>query len=141
MPCADSDGIFLRKLPEEPTYLEILGAEPGTNKSYVHVSDCVDAMVVGAERAKEQVDVYNIGSRDRLNVKKIADIVVEEMGLQEVKYHWTGGVKGGRGWVGDVKEMQLSVEKLESVGWSPRMDSEQAIRRAVREIIGQSPDH
>ncbi|MDD1747500.1 MAG: NAD-dependent epimerase/dehydratase family protein [Methanomassiliicoccales archaeon] len=132
---------FVRKLREEPSYLEILGAEPGTNKSYVHVSDCVDAMVVGAERAKEQVDIYNIGSRDRLNVKRIADIVVEEMGLRDVKYNWTGGVKGGRGWVGDVKEMLLSVDKLASVGWSPKLNSEQAMRRAVREIIGQSSGH
>jgi UDP-glucose 4-epimerase len=75
---------FIRKLRDQPSYLEILGAEPGTNKSYVHVSDCVDAMVVGAEQAKEQVEIYNIGSRDRLNVLKIADIVVEEMGLGDV---------------------------------------------------------
>lgn len=129
---------FIRKLREQPDYLEILGAEPGTNKSYVHVSDCVDAMVVGAEQAKEQVEIYNIGSRDRMNVLRIADIVVEEMGLQDVKYHWTGGVKGGRGWIGDVKEMLLSVDKLASVGWKPSLNSEQAIRRAVREIIGQS---
>lgn len=129
---------FIRKLREQPSYLEILGAEPGTNKSYVHVSDCVEAMVVGAEKAKGQVDIYNIGSRDRMNVLGIADIVVEEMGLQDVKYHWTGGVKGGRGWVGDVKEMLLSVDKLASVGWSPKLNSEQAMRRAVKEILGHS---
>ena len=128
---------FIRKLREQPDYLEILGAEPGTNKSYVHVSDCVEAMVMGAEKAKGQVDIYNIGSRDRMNVLGIADIVVGEMGLQDVKYHWTGGVKGGRGWVGDVKEMLLSVDKLATVGWSPKLNSEQAIRRAVREILGQ----
>jgi UDP-glucose 4-epimerase len=128
---------FIRKLRDQPSYLEILGAEPGTNKSYVHVSDCVDAMVVGAEQAKEQVEIYNIGSRDRLNVLKIADIVVEEMGLQDVKYNWTGGVKGGRGWVGDVKEMLLSVDKLAMVGWNPKLDSEAAVRRAVQEILGK----
>lgn len=129
---------FIRKLREQPNYLEILGAEPGTNKSYVHVSDCVDAMVIGAEMAREQVEIYNIGSRDRLNVQRIADIVVEEMGLQDVDYHWTGGVKGGRGWVGDVKEMLLSVDKLGAAGWTPKLNSEQSMRRAVREIIGKA---
>jgi len=131
---------FIRKLREQPNYLEILGAEPGTNKSYVHVSDCVDAMVVGAEMAREQVEIYNIGSLDRLNVKRIADIVVGEMDLPDVDYHWTGGVKGGRGWVGDVKEMLLSVDKLAALGWSPKMGSEQAMRRAVREILGKRVD-
>jgi len=126
---------FIRKLREQPNYLEILGREPGTNKSYVHVRDCVVGMVIGAEKAKEQVEIYNIGSRDRVNVERIADIVVDEMGLQAVDYHWTGGVKGGRGWVGDVREMLLSVDKMIALGWSPSMDSEQAIRTAVREVL------
>ena len=126
---------FIRKLREQPNYLEILGRDPGTHKSYVHVSDCIKGMVVGIERAKEQVEIFNIGSRDRLSVRKIADIVTQEMGLKEVNYHWTGGVKGGRGWIGDVKDMLLSIEKLERMGWSPRMDSETALRQAIREVL------
>jgi UDP-glucose 4-epimerase len=126
---------FIRKLREQPDYLEILGRDPGTHKSYVHVSDCIKGMVVGIERAKEQVEIFNIGSRDRVSVRKIADIVTQEMGLKEVNYHWTGGVKGGRGWIGDVKDMLLSIEKLENMGWSPRMNSETALHQAVREIL------
>jgi UDP-glucose 4-epimerase len=94
-------------------------------------------MVVGAEKAREQVEIYNIGSRDQLSVLKIADVVVEEMGLDDVDYHWTGGVKGGRGWIGDVKEMLLAVDRLAGVGWRPKLNSEQAIHRAVREILGK----
>ena len=126
---------FIRKLREQPNYLEILGRDPGTHKSYVHVSDCIKGMVVGIERAKEQVEIFNIGSKDRLSVRRIADIVTQEMRLKEVNYHWTGGVKGGRGWIGDVKDMLLSIEKLERMGWSPRMDSETALRQAIREIL------
>jgi len=126
---------FIRKLREDPTQLEILGAEPGTSKSYVHVKDCVQGMVAGAEAAREQVEIYNIGSKDWMTVKDIADIVTEEMGLPNAEYRWTGGVKGGRGWVGDVKKMLLSVDKLEARGWSPRLNSREAIRRAVQEIL------
>ncbi|HHT75658.1 MAG TPA: NAD-dependent epimerase/dehydratase family protein [Methanomassiliicoccaceae archaeon] len=125
---------FIRKLREDPTSLEILGAEPGTSKSYVHVSDCVQGMIVGAEAAREQVEVFNIGSRDWMTVKDIADIVTEEMGLTP-EYRWTGGVMGGRGWIGDVRKMLLSVDKLTSAGWTPRMGSREAIRRAVQEIL------
>jgi UDP-glucose 4-epimerase len=132
---------FIRKLREGPKRLEILGAAPGTNKSYVHVSDCTEAMMVGAERAQEQVAIYNIGSLDRLNVQGIADIVIEEMGLHDVRYDWTGGVKGGRGWVGDVKEMLLDIKKLQAIGWNPRMGSEAAMRQAVREILAASKAH
>ncbi len=126
---------FIRKLREDPSSLEILGAEPGTIKSYVHVKDCVQGMVAGAEASEEQVEIYNIGSKDWMTVKDIADIVTEEMGLPDAEYRWTGGVKGGRGWVGDVKKMLLSVEKLQSRGWNPRLSSREAIRQAVREIL------
>lgn len=126
---------FIRKLREDPRSLEILGAEPGTIKSYVHVKDCVRGMVAGAEASDAQVEMYNIGSRDWMTVKDIADIVVEEMHLPDVEYRWTGGVKGGRGWVGDVKKMLLAVDKLEARGWSPELGSREAIRRAVQEIL------
>jgi UDP-glucose 4-epimerase len=126
---------FVGKLTENPKKLEILGAEPGTNKSYVHISDCLEGMIVGAENARNQVEILNIGSRDRVNVKRIADIVVREMGLSNVKYRWTGGVNGGRGWIGDVREMLLSTERLESMGWRPKYGSTDAISTAVREIL------
>lgn len=131
---------FVRKLRDNPLQLEILGAEPGTCKSYVHVVDCVDAMIIAAENSEEGVNIFNIGSKDRTLVKDIADIVVEEMGLKDVAYNWTGGVQGGRGWVGDVRVMLLSVKKLESLGWTPRLGSSEAIRMAVKEILSGSGD-
>jgi UDP-glucose 4-epimerase len=126
---------FVRKLREDPTRLEILGAEPGTCKSYVHVSDCVEGMITAVERCEERVGIFNIGSEDRTFVKDIADIVVDEMSLSGVRYDWTGGVQGGRGWIGDVKVMLLSIERLKAMGWSPTMGSSQAIGRAVKEIL------
>jgi UDP-glucose 4-epimerase len=126
---------FIRKLRSNPKQLEILGSAPGTSKSYVHVQDCVTAMVMGAERAKEQVEIYNIGSADRAAVVDIADIIVEEMGLKGVEYKWTGGVKGGGGWVGDVKQMLLDISKIEQRGWKPSMNSKEAIRAAVKQIL------
>ena len=125
---------FIRKLREDPSSLQILGAEPGTSKSYVHVSDCVSGMIAGAEAARQQVEVFNIGSRDWMTVKDIADIVTEEMDVRP-EYRWTGGGMGGRGWVGDVKKMLLSVDRLTAAGWAPQMSSREAIRRAVQEIL------
>jgi UDP-glucose 4-epimerase len=129
---------FIHKLEKDRTKLEILGADPGTNKSYVHVSDCVAGMLVGAEKATSKVAIYNIGSEDTLDVRGIADYVVKGMGLGNVRYDWTGGVQGGRGWIGDVKLMRLDVEHLKSKGWSPKLNSGQAIERAVHEILAST---
>ncbi|HEY3420068.1 MAG TPA: NAD-dependent epimerase/dehydratase family protein [Methanomassiliicoccales archaeon] len=126
---------FIHKLEKDSSRLEILGVEPGTNKSYVHVSDCVDGMLTGAKKATSKVEIYNIGSEDTLDVKGIADSVVNGMKLGNVRYDWTGGVQGGRGWIGDVKLMRLDVEHLKSKGWSPRFNSSQSIHKAVLEIL------
>ncbi len=129
---------FTNKLRADPKRLEILGSEPGTTKSYVHIEDCVRGMIIGAEYARNRVEMFNLGSNDRMSVKDIADTVSEVMGLRGVRYEWTGGVQGGRGWIGDVKNMLLSSDKLRSYGWEPTMNSSQAIKKAVREIVGRS---
>jgi UDP-glucose 4-epimerase len=129
---------FVGKLRENPKELEILGAAPGTSKSYIHINDCLDGMLLGAEKGRKQVEIFNVGSRDRIEVRDIADIVVQELGLKSVRYNWTGGVMNGRGWIGDVREMLLSTDKLEGLGWKPRLSSAEAIRAAVREILSEN---
>jgi UDP-glucose 4-epimerase len=84
---------------------------------------------------KKRVEIYNVGSEDQINVKTIAEIVIEEIGLKNVKLKLTGGVDGGRGWKGDVKNMLLDISKLKALGWRPKLNSEQAVRKTVREIL------
>jgi UDP-glucose 4-epimerase len=125
---------FIQKLRKNPRQLEILGDGTQT-KSYLHISDCVDALLLGLEKSKERVEIYNVGSDDQVNVKTIAEIVVEEMGLKNVQLRLTGGVDGGRGWKGDVKNMLLDSGRLKSLGWNPRLNSEKAVRKAARHLF------
>lgn len=124
---------FVRKLKKNPEKLEILG--DGTQKkSYLHVEDCVDAMLTGINLTREKVEIFNVGSEDQVTVKEIADIVCRKMGLVNVQYLFTGGVDGGRGWKGDVKFMLLSIDKLRKLGWKPKLNSRRAVEKAVEEI-------
>ena len=128
---------FIQKLRTNPNELEILGDGTQT-KSYVHVTDCLNAIFLSAEsflRSDKRADVYNLSSPDQVSVKRIAEIVVEELGLKDVRMNFTGGVDGGRGWVGDVKVMHLSVAKLMKLGWQPKLGSEGAIRAATKELL------
>ena len=128
---------FINKLKANPEELEILG--DGTQrKSYLHVSDTVEAMLYLFERFKEEgkiFDIYNLGSEDWITVKEIAEAVSKGMGLNP-KFRFTGGVDGGRGWKGDVKFMRLSIEKAKAKGWKPKMNSYEAVERTVKELLG-----
>ncbi len=125
---------FINKLKANPKTLEILGREPGTKKSYVHISDTISGMIHAYENTHDKVGIYNIGSENSTDVKKIADIVCSELKLKDVKYHWTGGVDDGRGWKGDVKTMLLDIKKLKKLGWKPKHGSSEAVALAVNEL-------
>jgi UDP-glucose 4-epimerase len=122
---------FIMKLKKNPQELEILGDGTQT-KSYLYVEDCVDAIIYGYKNRREDVEIFNIGSEDWVNVRRIADIVVEEMGLENVAYRFTGGK---RGWKGDVPKMLLSIEKIKSYGWKPKRGSEESVRLTARALV------
>jgi len=130
---------FLKKLKQNANSLEVLG--DGTqSKSYIHISDCISAIelvVKNFAKSDVRVDAYNVSSADKVTVRRIAEIVLEEAHL-DAPIKMTGGVDGGRGWMGDVKLMQLSNQKLRNLGWKEKYASEMAIREAARELILQN---
>ena len=128
---------FIQKLLDDPTELEILG-NGRQEKSYMHVTECVGAMTHVVEHTNQDLNTYNLGTRTTTSVTAIADIICEEMDL-DPKYNYTGG---DRGWTGDVPKMQLSIEKIASLGWEPSQSSHEAVRRGVRDLITElSPEH
>lgn len=126
---------FVNKLKRDPNNLEILGRPPGTTKSYFYISDCIDGMLHATANVTKGIEYFNIGSKDYINVKQIADIVCDVMGLENVDYNWTGGVDGGRGWKGDVKTMLLSLDKIKALGWTPTYDSSESIAMTAKSLL------
>jgi UDP-glucose 4-epimerase len=124
---------FINKLKKNPGSLEILG-DGEQRKSYLHVSDCIDAMLFSVDNCHDMANICNIGSDDTINSTRIGEIVVREMGLKSVKFNYTGGK---RGWKGDVPRMLLSIEKLKSLGWKPSHDSQSSILEATRSVLGK----
>ncbi len=124
---------FMKKLEANSRRMEILG-NGKQMKSYMHISDGLDAVDFALKKAKEKVNIYNLGSEDWISVAQLAEIIVGEMGLKNVKFEFTGGE---RGWVGDVPKVLLSMEKLRRLGWKPKYNSAEAVRKAVREILAE----
>jgi UDP-glucose 4-epimerase len=123
---------FIQKLLADPETLEILG-DGRQEKSYLHVTQCVDAICHVVEHASDPLNTYNLGTRTTTSVNRIADIVADELGL-DPEYTYTGG---DRGWTGDVPKMRLSIEKLAALGWEPTQSSDEAVRRATRELAAE----
>lgn len=121
---------FMKKLAKNPKELEILG-DGEQKKSYLYISDCVDAMLTAIEKADGKVNIFNLGNVEYMNVKDVARIIIEESGLKGVKYKFTGGE---RGWIGDAPFVQLDVKKILSLGWRPKVSIEEGIRRTVRHL-------
>jgi UDP-glucose 4-epimerase len=115
---------------------EILG--DGTqNKSYIHVTDCINCMITCAFQPNRLVEVINVGSEDTIDVLSIAKIVLETFKRRETDIIRKNRQKDGRGWKGDVKTMRLDIQKAKSKGWKPNMSSLQAVIRSVNEIVAE----
>ncbi len=121
---------FLKKLKENPKKLDILG--DGTQeKSYIDVSDCVAAMLLINSKSNIS-DIFNLGNVGRTSVKKIANMVIKSYGLKDVKINFTRGYQG-RDWQGDIKQAELSIEKVFKLGWKNKYGSDEAIEKAIQE--------
>src|SRR5437867_8768616 len=77
---------FVRKLAANPNELEIFGREPGTRKSYVHIDDVIDAMLLTFGKSQGGIATFNVGTEDAITVKELADEVCRAMGLTGVHY-------------------------------------------------------
>lgn len=122
---------FIGKLRGNSNLLEILG-DGRQEKSYLHVLECVDAILFLIEESKEKVNIFNVGSEDTISATEIGKAVIEEMGLSNVEFIYTGG---RRGWKGDVPRMRLGIEKMKNLGWKPIYTSERSVRETARALL------
>lgn len=127
---------FVSRLIQNPKKLEVLGN--GTQrKSYLHVSDCIDGMLFGFENSREGFQCFNLASRGVSNVRFIAEEVVRQMkDVTGIQAELAFG-DSDRGWVGDVPYTHLDGSRLESLGWKARWESDEAVRKAVSEVIAE----
>jgi UDP-glucose 4-epimerase len=86
----------------------------------------------GFTHANDEMNVFNLGVESVTEVTRIAELVVEEMGLEEVRFSYTGGK---RGWKGDVPHFQFDINRMKQLGWCPRFSSDEAVRQAIRDLL------
>lgn len=124
---------FIHKLRATPEKLTVLGSG-NQQKAYLHVDDLIDAMLTIETKATDKLAYYNIGPQDDgVTVRFIAEQTVEAVSPgAHIEYG-----NEDRGWVGDVPRFSYDISKIKSLGWTPRLNSADAVKRAIREIAAQ----
>lgn len=121
---------FCGKLRETPGRLFILG--DGTQrKSFLDVRDGIRGLLHAADHGTGRVQIYNVGHDEWLNVNDVARIVVDALGLRDVRFEYSGGE---RGWKGDSPFVLLDTSRLKALGWAPAISIEQSIRDTVASL-------
>lgn len=118
---------FYRKLRSGAAEVEVLG-DGRQRKSYVHVDDCVAAMLLAVERARGPVAVLNVGGPGYCTVDESLGWICGALGVAP-RRRYTGG---DRGWPGDSPFVWLDTSRLEALGWRPTVGIAEAVRRTVR---------
>ncbi|TFG14867.1 NAD-dependent epimerase/dehydratase family protein [Candidatus Thorarchaeota archaeon] len=122
---------FFMKLKRNPSRLEVLG-DGRQEKSYMYVSDAVDATLCVSQNIDGGYLPINIGSGERLKVSRIAELVVESLNLEEARIEYTGSK---RGWAGDVVITDIDISLLKSLGWQPKTSLENGVRKYVQWLV------
>jgi UDP-glucose 4-epimerase len=127
---------FIRRLSSNPGHLRVLG-DGRQSKSYIHVADVVEAVLMAAARTSAPVATYNVATGDYMTVGEIAHMALEVMGLdpQATKLEFTGS---DRGWRGDIPVVRLSTKRIRALGWTNARSTREAMRTSLESILGDA---
>jgi UDP-glucose 4-epimerase len=124
---------FLRQLLKNPHKLRILG-NGAQSKSYIHVRDVIEAVMLAADRSTARYAAYNVATGDYITVTEIARLAIECAGLspESVELEYTGG---DRGWKGDIPIVRLNTDRIRSLGWRCSAGSREALRESMLAML------
>ncbi len=117
---------FYKQLIKNKSKLKVLG-NGQQKKSYLNVSDCIDAMIMTMHRNMKNVQIYNLGTDRFITVKHSIKIILRVLNLKPKIYY-----KGGkRGWIGDSPKIYLDTSKIRKIGWKTKKTIEESIKETI----------
>ena len=118
---------LIKKIKQHPKELEVYG--DGTqSKPFIWIDDLVEGVMCLLENTNEPYNAYLVGVDSNCTVERIAQIVMEEVGVQ-VPIKYMGDYKGCKG---DVHKYSYDVTRLRMFGWVPKYTAEEAIRKSIQ---------
>lgn len=129
---------FVRRLLADPDRLPILG-DGKQSKSYIHVADVIEAVLLAARAATGPYAVFNVATGDYVTVTEIAELAMEVVGLPagRTRLEYTGG---DRGWKGDVPVVRINTDRIRSLGWKNDRTGPEALRASMESMLSDARD-
>lgn len=127
---------FVVKLLRDPNRLEILG-DGFQAKPYIAVEDLVAGMRHAADQAPTRpLTILNLGPEGTLSVRRVAELVIEALGLStdKVELSFSGQSAGGGGWPGDTALVDFDTTAARALGWQPQIAADAAVRTAAIDL-------
>jgi len=118
---------FYKKLKTDPTRLEVLG-NGKQRKSYLYVQDCIDSILLAIEKGQKKVNLFNLGVDGYCTVNDSIGWICEALGV-DPKLNYSGGE---RGWIGDNPFIYLDTQKINQMGWEPKLGIQEAILKTIK---------
>jgi Nucleoside-diphosphate-sugar epimerases len=129
---------FIHKMRQNPRELLIRG-DGRQEKNYFLVEECIEGMAYAfrniAMTEDKPCDIFNLGTTSITRVTAIAEIIREEMNLPEASILIEGTKKA---WPGDQPRVHFTVDKINELGWKTVYSSDDAVRIAVRRMLGKT---
>jgi UDP-glucose 4-epimerase len=113
---------FYAQLLRDPGRIRVLG-NGKQRKSYLHVQDCIDAILLVLDQATEPFNVFNLGADEYCTVDQSLGWICERLDIQPQR-QYSGGE---RGWIGDSPFIFLDTSKVRGLGWKPRLTIREAV--------------
>ena len=118
---------FYKQLLDHPQDLHVLG-NGKQKKSYLHIQDCVEAMMTAINQSDDRVNIFNLGTDEYVEVIDSIACISSHLDLNP-ELTFSGGE---RGWIGDNPFIFLDCKKIRALGWKPRLSIREGVVRTVQ---------
>jgi UDP-glucose 4-epimerase len=117
---------FMKQLAKDPSRLHILG-DGSQRKSYLHVDDCIEAMLLALDMGHERIAIFNLGTDEVCHLLDSVNWILGRLKLSP-QLSFSGGRQG---WIGDNPLIYLDISRIRGLGWQPRKSIREAVELTV----------
>lgn len=118
--------VMIRKFIEAEKEVSVFGSG-NQKRSFMYVQDAVDALLLIAEKGLAG-EAYNVDSQNERSVKEVVELIESYFKDKHLKIYFDRTKPEGS------KRRMLDSSKLKKLGWQPKVDFEEGLKRTLESV-------